>query len=77
MAAASEDVLEPIRDGAEFTPYRARQRGNPVPLLLVASTGEPRPQKGRMMREMKTALPESFGVHRFVRNGGSHDEKRN
>jgi len=30
MAAASEYVLEPIRDGAEFTLYRARQRGNPI-----------------------------------------------
>ena len=29
MAAASEYLLEPIRDGAEFTLYRARQRGNP------------------------------------------------
>ena len=28
MAAASEYVLEPIRDSAEFTLYRARQRGN-------------------------------------------------
>ena len=32
MAAASEYVLEPIRDGAEFTLYRARQRGNDMPL---------------------------------------------
>ena len=32
MAAASEYVLEPIRDGAEFTLYRARQRGNEIAL---------------------------------------------
>jgi hypothetical protein len=31
--------LEPIRDGAEFT-YRARQRGNPSPVLVLAPTGE-------------------------------------
>ena len=28
MATPSEYVLETIRDGAEFTLYRARQRGN-------------------------------------------------
>ena len=33
--------MEPIRDGAEFTLYRARQRGNPMPLLVVAPTAEP------------------------------------
>ena len=38
MAAASEYVLEPIRDGPEFTLYRARQLGNPMPLLVVAPT---------------------------------------
>jgi hypothetical protein len=40
MAAASEYALEPIRDGAEFTLYRARQRGNPSPVLVVAPTAE-------------------------------------
>ena len=40
MAAASEYVLEPIRDGAEFTLYRARQRGNDIPLLVVAPAAE-------------------------------------
>ena len=45
MTAASEYVLEPIRDGAEFTLYRARQRGNPSPLLVVAPAAEqPLPQ---------------------------------
>ena len=34
-------MLEPIRDGAEFTLYRGRQRGNPMPLLAVAPTAEP------------------------------------
>ncbi len=41
MAALSEYVMEPIRDSAEFTLYRARQRGNPSPLLAVAPTAEP------------------------------------
>jgi serine/threonine protein kinase len=40
MATASVYVLEPIRDGAEFTLYRARQRGNDKPLLVVAPTAE-------------------------------------
>jgi hypothetical protein len=45
MAAASEYVLEPIRDSAEFTLYRARQRDNPSPVLVVASTAkQPSPQ---------------------------------
>ena len=45
MATASEYVLEPIRDGAEFTLYRGRRRGNPSPLLVVAPTAEqPLPQ---------------------------------
>ena len=41
MAASSEYVLEPIRNRAEFTLYRGRQRGNPMPLLAVAPTAEP------------------------------------
>jgi hypothetical protein len=41
MVTAYEYVLEPIRNGAEFTLYRARQPGNPKPLLVVASTAEP------------------------------------
>src|ERR1700689_1718532 len=50
MAAPSEYVLELIRDGAEFTLYRARQRGNPMPLLAVAPTAEqPSPQSLRRL----------------------------
>jgi PAS domain S-box-containing protein len=40
MAAASEYVLEPIRNGGEFTLYRARRDGNPSPVLIVAPTAE-------------------------------------
>jgi hypothetical protein len=40
MAASSEHVLERIRDGAEFTFSRARQRGNDMPLLVVVPTAE-------------------------------------
>src|SRR5580700_7014351 len=41
MAAAPEYLLETIRDGPEFMLYRARQRGNDMPLLVVAPTAEP------------------------------------
>src|SRR5438132_7720103 len=45
MAAASEYVLESLREGAEFTLYRGRQHGNPSPLLAIALTAEhPSPQ---------------------------------
>jgi hypothetical protein len=45
MAEPSEYVLEPIREGADFTLYRGRQRGNPSPVLVVALTAEePSPQ---------------------------------
>jgi PAS domain S-box-containing protein len=43
MAASSDYLLEPIRNRAEFTLYRGRQRGNPMPLLAVAPTTEPPP----------------------------------
>jgi len=43
MATVSDYVLQPIRPGAEFTLYRARQSGNPLPLLAVAPAREPPP----------------------------------
>src|SRR5580698_2050426 len=43
MAATSEYVLEPIRDRAEFTLYRARRRDNSMPFLAVAPSAEPPP----------------------------------
>jgi PAS domain S-box-containing protein len=50
MAAPSEYVLEPIRDRAEFTLYRARQHGTPSPVLVVAPTAEqPLPQSMRRL----------------------------
>ncbi len=50
MATASEYVLEPIRDSAGFTLYRARERGNKTPLLVVAPTAEqPLPQSLRRL----------------------------
>ena len=50
MAAASEYVLELIRDTAEFMLYRGRQHGNPSPVLIVAPTAEqPLPQSLRRL----------------------------
>src|ERR1700722_4758197 len=43
MPASSEYLLEPIRNRAEFTLYRGRQRGNAMPLLAVAPSTEPPP----------------------------------
>ena len=39
MAEGSEYVLEPLREGADFTVYRGRRRGNPSPILAIASSG--------------------------------------
>src|SRR6202790_1457311 len=50
MTAPSEYVLEPIREGADFTLYRGRQNGNPSPVLAVALAAEqPSPQALRRL----------------------------
>ena len=56
MAAASDYVLESIRDTGEFTLYRGRQRGNPSPLLVVAPTGEPPPSQSLRRLEHEYSL---------------------
>src|SRR5258707_6381203 len=33
-------MLEPLREGADFTLYRGRQHGNPSPILAVAITAD-------------------------------------
>ena len=40
MAAPSEYVLEPLREGADFSLYRGRQLGNPSPVLAIAHSAE-------------------------------------
>src|SRR4051812_33307798 len=50
MADGAEYILEPIREGAEFTLFRARQRGNASPVLVLAPTAEqPLPQTLRRL----------------------------
>ena len=48
MPSATEPsvyVLEPLREGPDFTLYRGRQPGNPSPVLVLAPTAEqPSPQ---------------------------------
>ena len=50
MTAPSGYVLEPIREGADFTLYRGRQHGNPSPVLAIALSAEqPSPQTLRRL----------------------------
>jgi hypothetical protein len=36
MAELSDYVLEPLREGADFTLYRGRRRDDPTPILGMA-----------------------------------------
>jgi hypothetical protein len=50
MTAPSEFVLEQLREGADFTVYRGRQRASPTPVLAVALAAErPSPQSLRRL----------------------------
>src|SRR5712672_2744796 len=40
MTELSGYVLETLRKGAEFILYRGRQRGNPIPVLVLAPIAE-------------------------------------
>src|ERR1700732_4787681 len=45
MTEPSGYVLEPLREGADFTLYRGRRHGNPSPVLALALAAEqPSPQ---------------------------------
>src|SRR6202049_4967417 len=45
ISGPSGYVLEPLREGADFTLYRGRQHGNPSPVLVVAlAVEQPSPQ---------------------------------
>src|SRR5713101_1085867 len=45
MTAPAGYVLEPLREGADFTLYRGRQHGDPSPVLAIALSAEqPSPQ---------------------------------
>lgn len=55
MAAAFSHVLKPIRDGAEFTLYCERQRGDSPPVLVVAIGTQP-PSQSVRRREHRYSL---------------------
>jgi serine/threonine protein kinase len=42
-------VLEPLRNGAEFTLYRGRERGSEMPILAAAAAAEQPPQSLRRL----------------------------
>src|ERR1700758_3681039 len=59
MTAPSEFVLEQLREGADFTVYRGRQRGSPNPVLAVAVAAErPTPQILRRLEHENTLAAE-------------------
>src|SRR3984885_7372250 len=59
MTAPSEFVLEQIREGADFTVYRGRQRGSPTPVLAVAPAAErPSAQSLRRLEHENTLAAE-------------------
>src|SRR6266849_6488409 len=50
MRVSSGYVLEPLREGGDFTLYRGRQHGNPSPVLAIALSAEqPSPQSLRRL----------------------------
>src|SRR6266478_5754171 len=50
MTEPSGYVLEPLREGPDFTLYRGREHGNPSPILVVALAAEqPSPQSFRRL----------------------------
>src|SRR6195256_6189705 len=50
MIELSAYVLEPIREGPDFTLYRGRQHGNPSPVLaVILAADEPSPQSLRRL----------------------------
>ncbi|MGA8262686.1 MAG: AAA family ATPase [Arenicellales bacterium] len=61
MAENSDYVLEPLREGVDFTLYRGVTRGNQIPVLAVAVTAEqPSPQSLRRL-EHEYSLASEFG----------------
>jgi serine/threonine protein kinase len=56
MAEDSECILEPLREAADFTLYRGRERGDQMPILAVAVAAEqPLPQSLRLEHEYSFA----------------------
>src|ERR1700677_3699951 len=59
MTEPSEFELEQLREGADFTVYRGRRRGNPTPVLAVTPAAErPSPQSLRRLEHENTLAVE-------------------
>jgi hypothetical protein len=64
MTDPSEFALEQLREGADFTVYRGRQRGNPTPVLVVAPAAErPSPQSLRRLEHEYLLAAERPPLH--------------
>jgi len=82
MTEPSGYVLEPLREGTDFTLYRGRQPGNPSPVLVVALTADhPSPQSLRRLEheyslagEPLSNLMASGQIHRADRIRVTHRE---
>jgi signal transduction histidine kinase len=56
MTERFEYVLEPLREDADFTVYRGRQRGNPSPILAIALCADPPLPQGLRRLEHEYSL---------------------
>jgi hypothetical protein len=56
MTEPSGYMLEPLREGPDFTLYRGWQHGNPSPVLVVALTAEQRSPQGLRRLEHEYSL---------------------
>ena len=67
MAENSDYILEPLREGADFTLYRGRERGNQLPILAVTVAAEqPSPHSIRRLEHeyaLATELDEAWAAH--------------
>jgi PAS domain S-box-containing protein len=76
MAEGSEYVLEPFREGADFTLYRGRERSTRTPILAVAvATEHPSPQSLRRLEHeysLATELDAAWAAqpHALARHQG-------
>ena len=73
MTEDSEYILDPLREGADFTLYRGTERGNRMPILAVAVAAEqPSPQSLRRLEHeysLATELDAAWAAQPFVRHG--------
>lgn len=56
MAEDSEYALEMLREGAEFTLYRGRERGSQMPILALAIAAERPSSQGLQRLEHEYSL---------------------